>query len=38
MANICKKSDSKKYREVVVKLVDLYEKDLNREKIDVIFR
>lgn len=38
MADIVKKGDPKKYREVVVKLIDLYEKDLNMEKIDALFQ
>ena len=38
MAEITKKSDNKKYREAIVKLVDLYEKDLNMEKIDGVFK
>ena len=38
MAEICKKTDPKKYREVVVKLINLYEKDLNMEKIDILFQ
>lgn len=38
MAAICKKSDPKKYREVIVKLVHLFEKDCNMEKIDPVFQ
>lgn len=38
MANICKKNDNKKYRDVIVKLINLYEKDCNMEKIDPIFQ
>ena len=38
MAEITKKSDNKKYREAIVKLVDLYAKDENMEKIDGVFK
>jgi hypothetical protein len=38
MAEICKKTDNKKYREVVMKLIDLFEKDTNMEKIDLVFQ
>ena len=38
MLSITKKNDNQKYREAVIKLMDLYEKDLNMEKIDVIFK
>lgn len=37
-AALLKKSDPKKYREMVIKLIDIYEKDDNLEKIDPIFQ
>ena len=37
MVEVSKKGDDKKYREGVVKLIDLYERDCNMEKIDRMF-